>query len=154
MSIKKIGVVGAGQMGNGIAHVSAQAGYEVVMRDLEDGFVQKGLATIGKNLQRGVDKGRMDAEEKEKILARVTGTTKLDDLADCDLVVEAAVENLDIKLELFRELDRVCRSGVILASKTSSISITKIAAATERPERVREMAKRLDAIQQSDRTRE
>ena len=136
MNIKKIGVVGAGQMGNGIAHVSAQAGYQVVMRDLEDGFVEKGLATIDKNLQRGVDKGRLEAEEKEKILARIEGTTRLDALADCDFVVEAAVENVEIKLELFRELDRVCRAGVILATNTSSISITEIAAATERPGRV------------------
>ena len=88
--MKTIGVIGAGQMGNGIAHVAAQAGLSVVMRDLEDAYVRKGLATIGKNLQRGVDKGKMAADEKDAILSRIRGTTKLEDLAGCDLVVEAA----------------------------------------------------------------
>ncbi len=136
MSIQKIGVIGAGQMGNGIAHVSAAAGLDVVMCDVEQAFVDKGLATIDKNLQRGVDKGRMTAEEKTAVLGRVTGTTSLKDLADCDFVVEAVVENLDVKTRIFAELDTICRAGVILATNPSSISITKIAAATERPELV------------------
>ncbi len=136
MEIERIGVVGAGQMGNGIAHVAAGAGHEVVLRDLDDDLVRKGIATIGKNLQRGVDKGRMSAEDRDATLARIRGTTRLEDLGDCDLVVEAVVENLEVKLALFTELDRLCREGVILASNTSSISITRIAAATARPERV------------------
>jgi 3-hydroxybutyryl-CoA dehydrogenase len=134
--IKKVGVVGAGQMGNGIAHVAAQAGIDVVMHDVKDEFVQRGLGTIGKNLQRGVDKGRLTAEQKQEILGRVSGGTDLGDLAGCDLVVEAVVESLEVKQRLFSELDRICRAGVILASNTSSISITRIAASTERPERV------------------
>jgi 3-hydroxybutyryl-CoA dehydrogenase len=136
MSIKKIGIVGAGQMGNGIAHVAAQAGMQVVMQDIKDEFVQRGLATIGKNLQRGVDKGRMTAEDKEAVLSRIEGTTDMDSFCACDLVVEAAVESFDVKAKLFADLDRICKAGVILASNTSSISITRIAACTERPERV------------------
>ncbi len=136
MSIQEIGVVGAGQMGNGIAHVAAAYGLDVIMHDVKQEFVDRGLATIDKNLQRGVDKGRMTGEEKQAALARVSGTTKLDDLAACDLVVEAVVENMDVKAEIFSRLDTICRSGVILASNTSSISITKIASSTERPERV------------------
>jgi 3-hydroxybutyryl-CoA dehydrogenase len=136
MSIQKIGVVGAGQMGNGIAHVAAACGLDVVMHDVKQDFVDRGLATIDKNLQRGVDKGRMTGDEKQAVLKRVSGTTNLDDLATCDLVVEAVVENQDVKAEIFSRLDTICRAGVILASNTSSISITKIAAGTERPERV------------------
>jgi 3-hydroxybutyryl-CoA dehydrogenase len=136
MSIQKIGVVGAGQMGNGIAHVAATCGFDVIMHDVKQEFVDRGLATIDKNLQRGVDKGRMTGEEKSVVLSRVSGTTKLDDLAACDFVVEAVVENMDVKAEIFSKLDTICRAGVILASNTSSISITKIGACTERPERV------------------
>ena len=136
MAFKKIGVIGSGQMGGGIAHVAAQAGIDVVLHDLKQEFVDRGLATIGKNLQRGVDKGRMTAEDKQATLDRITGTTDLEDFAACDFVVEAVVENLDVKAELFRNLDRICKAGVILASNTSSISVTKIAAFTERPERV------------------
>jgi len=136
MSIQKIGVVGAGQMGNGIAHVAAACALDVVIHDVKQEFVDRGLATIDKNLQRGVDKGRMTDDEKQTVLRRVSGTTNLDDLAACDFVIEAVVENRDIKAEIFSKLDTICRSGVILASNTSSISITKIAAGTERPERV------------------
>jgi len=136
VSIKTIGVIGAGQMGNGIAHVAAQSGHDVVLQDLEDGFVKRGLATIDKNLQRGVDKGKIGADDKQAVLGRIRGTTSLEDLADCDLVVEAVVENLDVKTRLFRDLDRIVKAGVILATNTSSISITKIASATERPELV------------------
>ena len=136
MTIKKVGVVGAGQMGNGIAHVAAAAGLSVVMRDLDDRLVGRGLDTIAKNLQRGVDKGKMTAGEKDAVLGRIAGTTKLDDLAACDLVVEAAVENLAVKLELFRTLDGIVRAGAILATNTSSLPVTKIAAATSRPESV------------------
>ncbi len=136
MSIQKIGVVGAGQMGNGIAHVSAAAGLDVIMHDVTQEFVDRGIATIDKNLQRGVDKGRMSEDDKAAVLSRVSGTTDLENLAECDFVVEAIVENFDVKEKLFAGLDTICRSGVILATNTSSISITKIAACTERPERV------------------
>jgi 3-hydroxybutyryl-CoA dehydrogenase len=136
MTITKLGVVGAGQMGNGIAHVAAQAGVSVVMRDLTDAFVEKGLATVAKNLQRGVDKGKTTAAEKDAVLARIAGTTRLEDLAGCDLVVEAAIEKLDVKLELFKTLDGIVKPGAILATNTSSLPITKIAAATKRPDKV------------------
>ena len=132
----KLGVVGAGQMGNGIAHVAALSGVEVVMRDLTDAFVRKGQDTVAKNLQRGVDKGKMTAAEKDAVLARISGTTRLEDLAGCDLVVEAAIEKLDVKLELFETLDRLVKPGAILATNTSSLPITKIAAATKRPDKV------------------
>jgi 3-hydroxybutyryl-CoA dehydrogenase len=136
MKIGTLGVVGAGQMGNGIAHVAAQSGLQVVMRDLTDGFVTKGLDTIAKNLQRGVDKGKMAPAEKDAVLARISGTTELGDLAGCDLVVEAAIEKLDVKLELFRTLDGLVKPEAILATNTSSLPVTKIAAATRRPEKV------------------
>ncbi len=136
MSIQSIGVIGAGQMGNGIAHVSAQAGLTVVMQDISEAFAAKGVANIDKNLQRGVDKGKMTAEEKAAILGRIRTTTKLEDLADCDIVVEAATENWVIKKQIFETLDKVCKPGAILASNTSSISITKLAAVTKRPEAV------------------
>ena len=114
MAIKTVGVVGAGQMGNGIAHVAAQSGLRVVMRDLDDKLVQRGLATVDRNLQRGVDKGRMSAEDKAQVLKRIRGTTNLRDLADCDFVVEAVVENAEVKTALFAELDEIVREGVIL----------------------------------------
>ena len=136
MSIQSIGVIGAGQMGNGIAHVSAQAGLTVVMQDISEAFAAKGVANIDKNLQRGVDKGKMTPEEKAAILGRIRTTTKLEDLADCDIVVEAATENWVIKKQIFETLDKVCKPGAILASNTSSISITKLAAVTKRPEAV------------------
>ncbi len=136
MRIQTLGVVGAGQMGNGIAHVAAQSGLNVVMRDLTEAFVGKGLDTIAKNLQRGVDKGKMTAAEKDHVMSRVSGTIKLENLAACDLVVEAAVEKLDVKLELFGDLDAAVKPGAILATNTSSLPITRIAAATKRPEKV------------------
>ncbi len=136
MKIAKLGIVGAGQMGNGIAHVAAQSGLTVVMRDLTDALVQKGLDTVAKNLQRGVEKGKMTAGEKDAVLSKISGTTKLEDLAGCDLVVEAAIEKLDVKLELFKTLDGLVKPGAILATNTSSLPITKIAAATKRPDKV------------------
>jgi 3-hydroxybutyryl-CoA dehydrogenase len=132
--IKTIGVIGAGQMGNGIAHVFAAAGFGVLMQDISADFAAKGVATIDKNLQRGVDKGKMSADEKAAILGRVKTTTNLEDLVACDFVVEAATERWEVKKQLFETLDRVCKPGVILASNTSSISITKLAAVTKRPE--------------------
>ena len=135
MTIKNIGIIGAGQMGNGIAHVFAQAGFAVLMQDITEAYAQKGLATIDKNMQRGVDKGKMTADEKTAILARVQLTTNLEALADCDIVIEAAPEKWEIKKQIFETLDRVCKPSAILASNTSSISITKLAGITKRPDR-------------------
>jgi 3-hydroxybutyryl-CoA dehydrogenase len=136
MEIKTIGVIGAGQMGAGIAQVAAQTGYRVIMRDIEQRFVDGGMAKIEKNLARQVDKGRMTAQDAEGVLSRIQGTVPVEPLADADLVIEAAIENLELKEKIFAELDDLCRPHVILASNTSSISITQIAAATKRPDKV------------------
>jgi 3-hydroxybutyryl-CoA dehydrogenase len=134
--IGTVGVVGAGQMGGGIAQVFAQAGHRVVLRDISRAFVDRGLETIGKNLQRAVDKGKLAADEKAAVVSRIEGVTELSAFSACDLVVEAIVEETAAKLELFAALDTVAPPGAILASNTSSISITKIAAATGRPAQV------------------
>ena len=136
MEIKTIGVVGAGQMGNGIAQVAAQSGFRVVMSDIADSFVQKGLGTISKNLDRMVEKGKIPSEKKDEIMGRIKGTVQVKDMAEADFVVEAAIENESLKLNIFKELDQVCRKEIILSSNTSSISITKVASATERPSQV------------------
>jgi 3-hydroxybutyryl-CoA dehydrogenase len=136
MAIERIGVVGAGQMGAGIAHVAAQAGLSVALHDVSDALVGRGLDTIGRNLSRAVDKGKLAADDRTAILGRIEPQTKLAGLAACDLVVEAVVESFDVKAQVFRELDRAVRAGAILATNTSSISVTRIAAVTERPERV------------------
>jgi 3-hydroxybutyryl-CoA dehydrogenase len=136
MEIETIGIVGAGQMGGGIAQVAAQAGLRVVLHDLDDNLVQKGLGAIERSLQRGVDKEKITPDDKRQALGRIRGVTRLEDLAAADLVVEAVVERLETKAAIFRELDRIARAGVVLASNTSSISITRIAAATARAERV------------------
>jgi 3-hydroxybutyryl-CoA dehydrogenase len=133
MAIQTIMVIGAGQMGSGIAQVAAQAGLKVYLRDIEQKYVDKGLATITKILTRDVEKGRRTAEEKEAILSRITGTVSLAPAAEADLVVEAIIENLEAKLTLFRELDSLCPAHTILASNTSSLPITQLAAATKRP---------------------
>jgi 3-hydroxybutyryl-CoA dehydrogenase len=136
MEIKTVGVVGAGQMGNGIAQVAAHAGFRVVMSDIADSFVQKGLATISKNLDRMVEKGKIPSQKRDEILGRIKGTIKIGEMADADFVVEAATENESLKLNIFKELDQACRKEAILSSNTSSISITKIASATQRPSQV------------------
>ena len=125
MTIQTIGVIGAGQMGNGIAHVFAQAGYTVIMQDITAEFAAKGLATIDRNLQRGVDKGKMTPDEKAAVLGRIRTTTDLGDFKGVDIAIEAATERWEIKKVLFENLDQVMRPGAILASNTSSISITK-----------------------------
>ncbi|HTG16069.1 MAG TPA: 3-hydroxybutyryl-CoA dehydrogenase [Blastocatellia bacterium] len=130
-----IGIVGAGTMGSGIAQVGARAGLRVVMRDVSDEFLKRGLAAIDKSLQRDVDKDRLTVEAKREIVARIRPTTSLDDLRDAEFVIEAVNEDLIVKSEIFRQLDGITRPGVILASNTSSISITKLAAVTSRPDR-------------------
>ena len=134
MEIRSVGVVGAGQMGGGIAHVAAAAGLPVTLVDVEDRFLEKGRATIEKNLDREVSKGKRTAEERAAALARLSTTTRLEALSGCDIVIEAIVENEAVKRDLFGRLDAIARRGAILASNTSSISITRLAAATRRPE--------------------
>jgi 3-hydroxybutyryl-CoA dehydrogenase len=136
MSVKTIGVVGAGQMGSGIAQVVAAAGFNVTMMDIKDEFLQRGVGTIDASLKRLIKKGALTAEQEREILSRIATTTDINTLASLDFVIEAASENVDLKLKLFADLDRVCKPDTILASNTSSISITKIAAATKRPDRV------------------
>ncbi|NHJ13122.1 MAG: 3-hydroxybutyryl-CoA dehydrogenase [Candidatus Thorarchaeota archaeon] len=136
MEIKKIAVLGAGQMGNGIAHVCAQAGYEVKMRDIDQKFIDSGLATIKKNLDRGVQKERVTQEEADTILGRVTGVLDLEEaVKDADLVIEAIPEIVKLKLDTWREVDKLAPKHAFLASNTSSISITQMAAVTKRPEK-------------------
>ena len=136
MDIKKIGVVGSGTMGNGIAQAFAVAGVQVVMTDIADAALERAVKTIGGSLDRLIKKEKMTAEDKDAALARIQTGTDLKLLADCDLILEAATENLDLKLKLFAQLDEVARADAILASNTSSISITKLAAATKRPAQV------------------
>lgn len=136
MEIKKVMVVGAGQMGSGIAQVCAQANYQVVLHDIKDEFVQRGLSVIEKNLNRQVEKGRMSDEEKQQVLGNIITSTDLKNAADVDLVIEAATENMEIKSKIFSELDEIAPEHTILASNTSSLPITEIAAATKRPEKV------------------
>ncbi|MEA3241118.1 MAG: 3-hydroxybutyryl-CoA dehydrogenase [Pseudomonadota bacterium] len=136
MAINTFGVVGAGQMGNGIAQVAATAGMQVIMHDIADEFVARGMKTITKNLSRSVEKGRIAQEEMDAIMGKITTTTDLATMKDADIVVEAATENEKIKLDIFAKLDDICSAEAILASNTSSISITKIAAATKRPGKV------------------
>ena len=134
-AIKTVGVLGAGTMGNGIAHVFARAGYRVILRDVEKRFLDRGLETIGKNLDREVKKGKISEADKPAILARIELTTDVGGLAAADFAVEAVPEQLELKLRVLKDVDAVLRPGVILASNTSSISITQLAAQTSRPEK-------------------
>ena len=134
--IKTIGVVGAGTMGNGIAQLAAQMGANVIMRDIKDDFVQRGLKAIDKFLAKGVERGKVTEEQKSAILKRVIGTTDMGELAKCDFIIEAVIEDLDLKKKVFSELDEICRPEVILATNTSSMSITLISAATKRQDKV------------------
>jgi 3-hydroxybutyryl-CoA dehydrogenase len=137
MTVKTFGVIGAGQMGNGIAQVAAQfGGLNIIINDIADQFVEKGYNTISQNLDRLVGKGKMTAEQKSVVLGKIRKSTNLEDMKDADFVVEAAVEREDLKLNIFRKLDEICKQGVILATNTSSIPITKIAGATKRPDKV------------------
>ncbi len=134
--MEKIFILGAGTMGAGIAQTFAANGFEVILRDIKDEFVDRGLAGISKGLGKLVEKGKLTEEVKEEILSRISGTTDLNFAEDCDLVVEAAVENMEIKKQIFAELDRICKPETILATNTSSLSITEIATATKRPDKV------------------
>ncbi len=136
MEIKTVGVVGAGTMGNGIAHVFASHGYQVVLCDVEQRLLERALSTISKNLDREVAKNKITSEDRGAALARIQPATERERLAGCDFVVEAATEKFEIKAQLFRELDQICRPEVVLGSNTSSISITKLGALTRRPPQV------------------
>jgi 3-hydroxybutyryl-CoA dehydrogenase len=136
MEIKKIGVLGAGAMGNGIAQVCAQAGFEVVMRDIADEFVQRGFKTIEGFLSKSVEKGKLSEDDKKKVLGRITGTTNVADMKDADFIIEAVLEDLELKKKVFQEVEGITRPEVILATNTSSMSITEIGAATKRPAKV------------------
>ncbi|GAB6152039.1 3-hydroxybutyryl-CoA dehydrogenase [Desulfosporosinus burensis] len=134
--MKTIMVIGAGQMGGGIAQVAAQAGYSVILNDIKDEFIMRGFGIIQKNLKRSVEKGKLTAEDAEVILSRITKSTSLQDAAVVDLVIEAAVENMAIKAQVFSQLDVICPEHTILSTNTSSLPITEIAAFTKRPDRV------------------
>ncbi|GIV98474.1 MAG: 3-hydroxybutyryl-CoA dehydrogenase [Herpetosiphonaceae bacterium] len=136
MDIKTIGVVGAGQMGSGIAQVAAQTGYTVLLADISDEALSKGMAAIHSSLDRLIKKGSLQAEQKDAVLRRITTTTSYDAFHDAEIVIEAATEHAPLKFEIFRKLDEVCKQGAVLATNTSSISITEIAANTRRPEAV------------------
>jgi len=136
MEVKKVGVVGCGQMGGGIAQVSAQSGYQVVVSEINDELLNKGLAAINSSLTKSVEKEKITPADKEAALARLKGTTDLKDFGNCDLVIEAAIENLDLKKKIFAELDRVCPKHAVLATNTSCLSIMDMAVATGRPDKV------------------
>lgn len=136
MEIKKVMVIGAGQMGGGIAQVCAQAGFDVKLNDIKEESYTKGLAVITKNLSRNVEKGRMTEDEKNAVLGRITKSLDLQDASDVDIIIEAAVENMDIKKSIFAKLDEIAPTHAILATNTSSLPITEIAAVTKRPENV------------------
>lgn len=136
MGIKIFGVIGAGQMGNGIAQVAAMSGLDVIMNDIVKEFVDKGLGTITKNLDRSVEKGKMTKEDRDAVLSRIKGSVAIKDMASADFVIEAATERQDLKFKIFKDLDGICRSEVILATNTSSIPIGRIASQTKRPEKV------------------
>ena len=136
MATRTIGLVGAGTMGSGIAQAGALSGYSVTMQDISDEQVAKGIKGITKSLERLAARDKISSTDQSSALARIGGTTTLDDLAECDLVIEAATENMDLKIAVFAQLDALCKSDTILASNTSSLSITRLAAATRRPDRV------------------
>jgi 3-hydroxybutyryl-CoA dehydrogenase len=134
--IKRVGVLGCGLMGSGIAQVCARAGYQTVVREVSDELVAKGLSGISRQLDKAVEKGKLAQDERDATVARLTGTTRLEELSECDIVIEAVVEDLEIKNEMWRTLDSVCGPQTIFASNTSSLTIADMAAATDRPERM------------------
>jgi 3-hydroxybutyryl-CoA dehydrogenase len=133
--IKKVGVIGCGLMGRGIAQVSAASGYETVVREVNEGLLQAGLEAIGKQLNRAVEKGKLEAADRDATLGRLIGTVSLEDLADCDMIIEAIVEDIEVKKDLFGALDRQCPENTIFASNTSSLTVTEMGASTARPDR-------------------
>lgn len=135
MDIKKVAVLGCGQMGSGVVQVSAQAGYDVIFAEASQELIDKGLASIDKFLSKGVEKGKIKEEDKKATLSRIKGTLELRDFSDCDLLIEAIIENIELKKKMLAQLDEICPSKAIFASNTSSLSITEMAAATKRPER-------------------
>ncbi len=136
MAIKKVGILGCGLMGSGIAQVSAQAGYETVVREVSRELLDRGLARIRKFLDKGIEKGKVTREQADQALGNITGTLEIKDLADCDIVIEAVTENLDLKIEMLRTLDGICPPETIFASNTSSLTVTSMAMATNRPYKV------------------
>lgn len=136
MEIKKVGVVGCGQMGSGITQICAQSGYHVTVSEINDELLNKGLAAINSSLTKGVEKEKITPQDKDNALARIKGTTAIKDLGDCDLVIEAAVENMNLKKKIFTELDKICPGHAVLATNTSCLSIIDIAILTTRPEKV------------------
>lgn len=136
MNINKVMVIGAGQMGSGIAQVCAQAGFNVLLNDVKEEFFERGLAAITKNLTRDVEKGRKTEQEKAQILARISKSTAIDDAKNTDIIIEAAVENMEIKQKIFKQLDAIAPAHAILATNTSSLPITELAAVTKRPQQV------------------
>jgi len=133
--IKKVGIVGFGQMGSGIGQVSAGKGYQVIAREVSDELVQKGIGSITRNLDKAIARSKTDEKHKQEVLGNITGTTNLKDLADCDIICEAVIENLDAKKEVYRELDGICKPETIFASNTSSLSIGDMAAVTKRTDK-------------------
>ncbi|GAI09206.1 unnamed protein product, partial [marine sediment metagenome] len=136
MEIKRVGVVGCGTMGAGITQVCAQSGYQVVVSEINNELLNKGLASINSFLSKGVDKGKLSQPDKESTLSRIKGTTSTKDFSDCDLVIEAAVENMDLKKKIFAEVDKICPKHAILATNTSCLSIVDMAMVTSRPDKV------------------
>jgi 3-hydroxybutyryl-CoA dehydrogenase len=134
MTIKKIGVVGAGTMGHGIALVAAKEGYEVVLHDIKDEYVKKGLGSVEKFVDKSIEKGKMTPDDKKNILGKIHGTTKLEDMKDADLIIEAILEEVKMKKDVFQKLDGICKKETIFASNTSTIPITDLASATKRPD--------------------
>jgi len=134
--IKKVGVIGCGQMGSGIAQVCAQAGYQVVVSEVNDEFLDKGLSSIDTYLARSVQKERITQQDKDAIIGRIKGTTSMNDFGDCDIVLEAAVEDMKLKKDIFHEIDGICPQHAILATNTSCLSVTEIAAVTKRPDKI------------------
>jgi 3-hydroxybutyryl-CoA dehydrogenase len=135
MAIRKVGVLGAGLMGSGIAEVCAKAGYTTVVREVSEDLMKKGIGKIEGSLGKAVEKGKLPAAERDAVRGRISSTTKVEDLSDCDIVLEAIVENLDVKKETYKKLDGICRPEAIFCSNTSSLTITELAAATSRPDR-------------------
>jgi 3-hydroxybutyryl-CoA dehydrogenase len=135
LTIQKVGVLGCGLMGSGIAEICARAGYTTVVREVDDGLLEKGLGRIRGSLGKAVDKGKLEAAERDAVSGRLSGTTKLEELADCDVVIEAIIENLDLKKETYATLDRACKPETIFCSNTSSLTIIEMSMATKRPEK-------------------